>query len=231
MAQNKPPYNAPFPVASAPKAADQWNPDDFIWLKLRIDTKAGKTGQATAWTWKDSDPAPSPDNDAQALAVFPIPTGLVSLPGTPQFYGPDKLQPPKTGLNPNQFLSASFGEVIIENLSPASPPTPTASTKPDCPTDGPPRPESPVAICAAEPTRPCLEPPPGPLFVRQWPNSAVAVNFTATPSHRWKLSQRGLSIRPDERTVEDDIRLVSSERSADADGHVDPDRASSQRRW
>jgi len=218
---------------AAKATAPDWTPGQFIWLKLKIDRVASK---ATAWAWKDGEDAPEFDDDNAAIDSFDFAAygykKAGSLQGSPTLYG--------------DAGTASFGEVIIEDLLPPPapapppppvapparvvppPPGPTTWKEPERPGHEPAQPGCSVAKLPEQPARPCPEPPPGLRFCRHWPNSAVAVNLSeaSAPAGKWKLSQRGLSVKPLDRTVEDDIRLAGGERSSDGFGPADPDRAS-----
>lgn len=185
-----------------------WQVDEDIWLKLSVNRK---TGKVLALAWKDTDALPPSDDDAIS---YTIPAARSSLPGLANFYA--------------ESGTASFGEVIVEDLPGPPPPPATASEYPKPPIAAPTEPKCQIASGYEEPTGPRPEPLPGLQFCRRWPNSALAVKISSAPSARWKMSQRGLSVRPDPRTVEDEVILVGAARSSGGFGLADPDSPSSQ---
>jgi hypothetical protein len=226
--KNKPgaPSNDPvwFPLnAQAP----EWEPGQFIWLKLKVNTET-TAPSAVGWAWKDGADAPEFDDDKAGVFSFDFSAnGLVkegSLTGTPTLYG--------------EAGTASFGELIIQDLNRAPGPAAAAVTTPTAKPAAQPgsQPSGHVSTDSLPPTNKAsetrvakvAEPPPPLGFCHHWPNSAVEVSVhSETPSGRWKLSQRGLSVKPIDRTIEDDIRLITADGSSDGFSPADPDQPAS----
>lgn len=93
-----------------PPKAVSWVPDQFVWLRLKIDRRNPTKPIATAWVWKDGDDVPDfGDANTANLSFDFAANGLAtagSRAGTP-FLRCDA-------------RTASFGEVIIEDLTPPS---------------------------------------------------------------------------------------------------------------